>query len=145
MTMPGTPMVSAGAEFGLTGRNGEGSRIPMPWSRPQDRDAVTAETFRDLIALRRREPALTRGGLRWVYADADTLVFARETATQSLLVAARRAAGDPVTLTLGGPALGVYHASDLVPDGGRITLPGDGPSLRIWRLGGPAAASVANR
>jgi alpha-glucosidase len=145
MTMPGTPMVSAGAEFGLTGRNGEGSRIPMPWSRPQDRDEVTAETFRELIALRRSEPALTRGGLRWVYVDADTLVFARETATQSLLVAARRATGDPVTLALGAAAVGVYNALELVPDGGRITLPGEGPSLRIWRLGGPAAASVADR
>ncbi|MBX6751948.1 MAG: glycoside hydrolase family 13 protein [Micromonosporaceae bacterium] len=134
MTMPGTPMVSAGAEFGLTGRNGEGSRIPMPWDRPHHRDEVTAKVFRDLIALRRSEPALTHGGLRWLYVDADTLVFARETAEESLLVAARRSTGDPVQLAIGTPAQGVYDAEDLVPDGGRITLPGDGPSLRIWRL-----------
>lgn len=134
MTMPGTPMVSAGAEFGLTGRNGEGSRIPMPWDRPHHRDEVTAKVFRDLIALRRSEPALTRGGLRWLYVDADTLVFARETAEESLLVAARRSSGDPVELPIDAAAQGVYDAPDLVPAGGRIRLPGDGPSLRIWRL-----------
>jgi alpha-glucosidase len=134
MTMPGTPMVSAGAEFGLTGRNGEGSRIPMPWDRPHHRDEVTAKVFRDLIALRRSEPALTHGGLRWLYVDADTLVFARETAEESLLVAARRSSGEPVELAIGTAARGVYDAEDLVPVGGRITLPGDGPSVRIWRL-----------
>ncbi|MGW4797806.1 glycoside hydrolase family 13 protein, partial [Nonomuraea sp. NPDC004297] len=30
-TLPGTPMVFAGSEFGLTGVNGEHSRTPMPW------------------------------------------------------------------------------------------------------------------
>lgn len=134
MTMPGTPMVSAGAEFGLTGRNGEGSRTPMPWNRPHQRDEVTAKVFRDLIALRRSEPALTHGGMRWLHVDADTLVFARETAAESLLVAARRGNGAPVSLALGTAAHGVYDAPDLDPDGGRITLPGDGPSFRIWRL-----------
>ena len=42
-------------------------------------------------------------------------------------------------LPLHAPARGVYDAPDLVPDGGMITLPADGPSLRIWRLGGPEA------
>lgn len=135
MTMPGTPMICSGSEFGLTGRNGEYARTPMPWHRPQQRDEATTQAFRDLIALRRSEPALTRGGLRWLYADADTLVFARETAEQSLLVAARRASGKPVALPLRAPARGVYAAADLIPDAGMITLPADGPSLRIWRLG----------
>lgn len=137
MTMPGIPMVSAGSEFGLTGRTGEGSRTPMPWNRPHQRDEATAGAFRELIALRRSEPALIHGGLRWLYVDADTLVFTRETANQSLLVAARRTDGDPVTLAIDTRAQGVYEAPDLVPDGAVITLAGDGPSLRIWRLGGP--------
>jgi alpha-glucosidase len=139
LTMPGTPMICGGSEFGLTGRNGEHARTPMPWNRPAERDEVTAKVYRDLIALRRTEPALTRGGLRWLYADADTLVFARETARQSLLVAARRASGRPVTLPLRAPARGVYDAPDLVPESGAITLPADGPSLRVWRLGAAEA------
>jgi alpha-glucosidase len=134
MTLPGTPMISSGSEFGLTARNGEYARTPMPWNRPDDRDEATLSAYRELIGLRRTEPALRHGGLRWVYADADTLVFLRETADESLLVAARRASGEPVALTLGVPARGVYDAPDLVPDGGSITLPPDGPSLRIWRL-----------
>jgi alpha-glucosidase len=138
MTLPGTPMICGGSEFGLTGRTGEHARTPMPWNRPRHRDEVTARAFRDLVALRRSEPALTRGGLRWMYADADTLVFAREAAEQSLLVAARRANGRPVVLPLDTMARGVYGARDLHPNAGMITLPADGPSLRIWGLGGGA-------
>ena len=137
MTLPGTPMICSGSEFGLTGRNGEHARTPMPWNRPEDRDEATAKVYRDLIALRRREPALTRGGLRWLYADADTLVFVRETFEESLLVSARRTGGQPVALPLGAPAHGIFAAPDLEPDQGMLTLPADdGPSLRIWRLRG---------
>lgn len=135
MTLPGTPMICSGSEFGLTGRNGEYARTPMPWNRPDDRDEATLLAYRELIGLRRTEPALSHGGLRWVYADADTLLFLRETADQSLLVAARRASGAPVALSLDVPAHGVYDAPDLAPAGGTITVPADGPSLRIWRLG----------
>jgi alpha-glucosidase len=139
MTMPGTPMICSGSEFGLTGRNGERARTPMPWDRPQHRDEAMAKAFRDLVALRRSEPALTRGGMRWLYVDADTLVFTRETADESLLVAARREGGEPVALALHAPARGVYDAADLRPEDGTITLPADGPSVRIWRLTRPGA------
>ncbi len=135
MTLPGTPMICGGDEFGLTGRNGEHARTPMPWNRPDERDDVTEKTYRDLIALRRSESELREGGLRWLYADADTLVFLRETQEQSLLIAARRTSGEPVALPLHASAQGVYNATDLTADNGRITLPADGPSLRIWRLG----------
>jgi alpha-glucosidase len=125
-TLPGTPMVFAGSEFGLTGVNGEHSRTPMPWDRPADQDAATLDGYRALLGLRRSEPALRHGGLRWLHADADCLVFARETYEESLLVCARRAPGEP--LALGARATGVYGAAD-----GDV-LPGDGPSLRVWRL-----------
>jgi alpha-glucosidase len=134
MTLPGTPMISAGSEFGLSGRNGEDARTPMPWNRPDDRDEATLAGYRALAALRRREPALREGGLRWLYADADALVFTRETAGESLLVAARRADGDPVRLALDAVADGVHEADDLVPVSGVLTLPAGGPSLRVWRL-----------
>jgi alpha-glucosidase len=71
-----------------------------------------------------------------MYADADTLVFVRELAEQSLLVAARRASGRPVVLPLRTLARGLYEAADLQPADAMVTLPADGPSLRIWRLGG---------
>ncbi|MER5999654.1 glycoside hydrolase family 13 protein [Nonomuraea angiospora] len=125
-TLPGTPMVFAGSEFGLTGVNGEHSRTPMPWNRPADQDLPTLAAYRELFGLRRAEPALRHGGLRWLHADADCLVFARETYEESILVCVRRAPGAP--LRLGVHAHGLYNAED-----GDV-LPGDGPSVRLWRL-----------
>lgn len=136
MTMPGTPMISGGSEFGIGGRNGEHARVPMPWNRPDERDEHTHRAYRELIALRRSEPALTRGGLRWLFADADTLIFARETIEESLLVAARRGDGCPIQLPLGVPARGLLGAADLAPQDGVVTIPAGGPSVRIWRLSG---------
>ncbi|HEU4424816.1 MAG TPA: alpha-amylase family glycosyl hydrolase [Pilimelia sp.] len=136
MTLPGTPMVFAGDELGLTGDNGEASRTPMPWHRPESWDAGTLACYRELIGFRHREPALRHGGLRWAYADADALAFLRETAGESLLVLARRAPGQPVRLP-GLPAGdNVYGgAPPLRPDaGGAVVLPADGPTFQAWRL-----------
>jgi alpha-glucosidase len=134
-TMPGTPMICGGSEWGLTGNNGEHSRTPMPWRRPADRDDATFSAYQALLGLRAAEPALRRGGLRWAHVGDDALVFLRETADDALLVAAVRAGSDPIELPLGVPLTPVYEAGDLTPADGTVTLPGDGPALRIWRLG----------
>ncbi|MGK5738272.1 glycoside hydrolase family 13 protein [Micromonospora sp. URMC 103] len=135
-TMPGTPMIFAGDELGLTGDNGEDSRTPMPWHRPERWDRGTFAAYRSLIALRRAEPALRHGGLRRLHHDPDTLVFARESPDGAVLVLARRAAARPVRLTGLPAAENVYGgAPGLRPDaGGRVTLPGDGPTFQVWRL-----------
>lgn len=134
-TMPGTPMVFAGDELGLTGTNGEGSRTPMPWHRPESWDMRTFGTYRSLLALRRAEPALRHGGLRWLHVDADTLVYAREAVDGTALVLARRAPGTPVRLTGLPAADNVYGgAPALRPDtDGALTLPADGPTFQVWR------------
>ena len=125
-TLPGTPMVFAGSEFGLTGVNGEHSRTPMPWNRPADQDLATLAGYRSLLGLRRAEPALRHGGLRRLHADADCLVFARETEEETLVVAARRAPGEP--LRVGVRMEGVHDAAD------GEEIPGDAPSLSVWRV-----------
>ena len=61
-TMPGTPMVFAGDECGLTGVNGEDSRRPMPWDRPDTWDAATHERYRALL---RAAGRATRAAPRW--------------------------------------------------------------------------------
>jgi alpha-glucosidase len=94
-TLPGTPMLFAGSEFGLTAINGEHARTPMPWNRPSDRDGATFEAYRALFRLRAREHALRHGGLRWLHADADSLVFLRESAESSIVVSAWRAGSEP--------------------------------------------------
>ncbi|MDG4791875.1 glycoside hydrolase family 13 protein [Micromonospora sp. WMMD1102] len=140
-TLPGTPMIFAGDELGLTGRNGEDSRTPMPWRRPESWDGETFERYRALVGLRRSVPALRHGGLRWAYADADSLVFLRESPTESVLVLARRASGEPVRLAgfaeAGSEAANLHGGAPALrpdPDGG-LTLPGDGPTFQVWRLG----------
>lgn len=94
-TLPGTPMLFAGSEFGLTAVTGEHARTPMPWNRPSDQDGATLAAYRDLFGLRAAQAALRHGGLRWVHADADSLVFLRETAADSIVVSAWRAGSAP--------------------------------------------------
>ncbi|MBT8225415.1 MAG: glycoside hydrolase family 13 protein [Dactylosporangium sp.] len=146
MTYPGTPMVFAGDELGLTGSTGEGSRTPMPWRRRSTWDRRTLADYRRLIALRQDHPALRDGGLRWVYVGDDALAFLRENREETLLVFARRASGDPVALrgvpTAPGAARNsalaagenLYGGADLSALDGTLLLPGDGPTFQVWRL-----------
>lgn len=133
-TLPGTPMVFAGDELGLRGVNGEDSRTPMPWHRPERWDRRTLRYYQDLVALRRALPALRHGGLRWLHAEADALVYARETPREAVLVLARRAPGEPLRLRWPAAANVYGGADDLAPDAdGSVTLPGDGPGVQVWR------------
>lgn len=107
-TLPGIPVVFAGDEFGLTGVDGEHSRTPIPWDSVDDA-APTISLYTQLIHLRTSHPALNGGGIRWLYAGDDVLVFVRESEEESVLVVAARdgfdvilpphaVAGMPVTL-----------------------------------------------
>jgi glycosidase len=104
----------------------------------RDAEAVlaTMAAYRSLIALRRAEPALRHGGLRWLHHDPDTLVFLREAPAGSVLVLARRAPGTPVRLTGLPAADNVYGGACALRPGpdGVSTLPGDGPTFQAWRL-----------
>lgn len=134
LTLPGTPMIFAGDELGLHGVNGEDSRTPMPWHRPETWDRRTFGYYRELVALRHRTPSLRHGGLRWLHAEADALVFARETPTETVLVLARRASGEPLRLRWPAAANVYGGAADLEPDAdGLVALPGDGPGFQVWR------------
>jgi alpha-glucosidase len=116
MTLPGVPMVFAGDELGLEGEWGEDARRPMPWGEPSD--AVFLDAFRDLIRLRRTEPALALGGIRFVHVERDTIAFLRETHDERLLCVASRLPIDEVP----GPftALEPLYES---------------PQFQIWRIG----------
>jgi alpha-glucosidase len=98
LTMPGVPMIFAGDEIGLEGVLGEDSRRPMPWDRRDTWDHATLATYSALTAVRREQPALRDGGLRWVHVDDDTICYLREHADGSVLVVARRAAGPAIDL-----------------------------------------------
>jgi alpha-glucosidase len=145
MTYPGTPMVFAGDEGGLTGRTGEHGRVPMPWGQIDagggpDWDAATFETYRRLIAVRRSSRALREGGLRWAVVHDDAVAYLRETADERVLVLVARApwpgADLPRHLLVGHEAEVLYGSDDLVVGTGLLHLPGDGPGVAIWRLAG---------
>lgn len=130
MTLPGTPMIFAGDEFGLTGWVGEQARTPMPWNRPDDRDEATLSAYQSMVALRNAHPELRRGGLRWAYAGADALAFLREGHGGTLLVLARRAGGEAIDLGLPEGA-NLYGGKALT--GGCLPASG-GPDFQVWRL-----------
>ncbi|WP_229072379.1 glycoside hydrolase family 13 protein [Actinoplanes sp. DH11] len=139
LTLPGTPMIFAGDELGLAGVNGEHSRTPMPWADPDGWDMRTLARYRALARLRTRTPALRDGGLRWLHAAGDVLVFLRETAADTVLVAARRSAGLPVRVTgLVPHAWGdnLYGGAEPVKAGadGSIDIDGDGPTFQVWSV-----------
>jgi alpha-glucosidase len=137
MTLPGTPMVFAGDEIGMTGRWGEDGRRPMPWHRPETWDTATLASYRELVALRRATPALRHGGLRWAYVGDDALVAVRETADQSVVVLVRRAAGEPVRVAGLPAADNVLGGAPALRPGvdGTVELPGDGPDVQVWLRG----------
>lgn len=157
-TLPGVPVLFAGDEFGLTGDNGEFSRTPMPWDRPDRVRHDLRGLYAALSGLRRDQPALTAGGVRWLYADGDVLAFIRETAEATVLVAVTRADADAgfdrTLLTAaqwkglaGPPALVVGElafddAGGLAPGGlardAQPRLRSAGPAAAVWVLPGVA-------
>jgi alpha-glucosidase len=137
-TYLGTPMIFAGDEIGLEGTNGEDSRRPMPWNRPEAWDHETMDAYRDLIAVRREHEALRRGGLRWVIETDDAIGYLRETKDQRILVVVARSVWPGALLPASWAPTGtldtLYGSIDLTVGGGAILVPGDGPAAGIWRL-----------
>ncbi len=140
MTYPGTPMVWAGDEVGLEGVNGEQGRAPFPWDSPDDWEQDTLRVFRELAQLRRTESTLQVGGLRWLFADEDRIVFLRETAEQAALVCLARGSGSAITLPTsalgchdGASWQSLYGSGAISSAGGICTIPGSGPAVHILR------------
>jgi alpha-glucosidase len=141
-TFPGIPVVWAGDEFGLDGFNGENSRTPLPWNNERPHDTAMIETYAQLAAIRKTNPALVEGGMRFLYASKEAIVFIREHKKQSVLVAATRGKDDEIKFD----AASVFGAEQAVNlfGGGKlkvgkkyIHLPGDKMAINIWSL--PAA------
>jgi alpha-glucosidase len=138
VTMPGIPVIFAGDEFGLVGDDGEHSRTPMPWTE-MDAAADRISLYSTLIGLRREHPVLNTGGVRWLHASDDVLVYVRESAEECILLVAARddyalslpansIAGDASRLF--GPGVAQYDATV------GLVLHGDGPSFTAWHLPG---------
>lgn len=141
MAFPGVPMVWMGDELGLEGATGEDGRRTMPWGRPADWDTDTLAAYRRLITLRRSTPALRSGSLRWLYCDADRVVFLRESPQESVIVLLARASGDSIRIPLAALDAGaplelepLYSRSAVMIGASALALPGDGPGAAMWRF-----------
>ena len=142
-TMPGIPVIWAGDEFGLEGWNGEASRTPIPWNGERAAHPELIEVYAELAKLRKDNPALVTGSLRFVLAEKELVAFTREGKLGRLLVVATRGKAAGVQLATDGvPGIGeavrIYGQGKLKP-GKRVTHI-DSPklSLTVWRL--PARA-----
>lgn len=138
LTLPSIPMLTYGDEIGMEGAFGEDGRRPMPWDE-QHWDTRILAVYTGLIAARRASPALREGGLRWVHADGDAIVFLREEEGETALVHVARAAHEPLTIdarhlagirdgrSAYGPAPKVGKAT--------VTLTATEPGVRVftWR------------
>jgi len=75
LTYPGAPLVYYGDEVGMGTRGDTEYRAPMVWDEAKQ-DAETLAYHKRLIALRRAQPALRRGGYVTLLADALSGVYA---------------------------------------------------------------------
>lgn len=134
MTLPGTPVVFAGDEFGLRGTHGEDSRTPLPW----DTEPRLADSYGVLARLRRTADPLVRGGLRWLHSNDESMIFIRETDEEALLILASR--GDTVVHL---PHTAVGHVTEAAVCFGEavaesladaVQISSRGPSFAIWRV-----------
>jgi glycosidase len=130
-TMPGLPMLWAGDEIGQEGVNGEDARRPIPWNEPERWDMERFAINQALFTARAENPALRRGGLRWLAVQDDSITFLRESPQQTVLVHAARGPHRPVqvpTAILGSHLTGLAETGDLHPDASNnYTLPSWGP------------------
>ena len=137
--LPGVPMVFAGDEIGATGRWGEDSRTPFPWSDPDAWDMQTLAAYRSLLGVRRRSPALAMGGLRWLHVGTDALAFVREHPEESVLVVAARNQAEPVRIPLSDLSGRMIHhlfgfEAEVVAEQVVIDVPSAGAG--VWRVEG---------
>lgn len=120
-TFPGTPTVFYGDEAGMEGFEDPFNRGPYPWG---GEDPELLSWFRKLGRLRREQPALRSGGLRWLYASGPLLAFARESEDGGLTTLVNASAYS-CPLSLPWPETA---AADLLT--GRLFLP-EGAALKL--------------
>ncbi|MDO4900077.1 alpha-amylase family glycosyl hydrolase [Actinomyces sp.] len=158
-TAPGVPTVFSGDELGATGRTGEHSRTTIPWTSPPGAapsnepgpvgawgpvDRVTLDRYRLLGRLRGELPALRRGGMRWVHAEGDLVVWLRTHPEGDVLVALARTGGTIVDLPLAAlPAEAVDAVKTM--DGIDITVVGEQGGHLTITANGPGSAIVTLR
>ncbi len=110
-TYPGIPSVYYGDEVGVQGMRDPDCRRCMNWNTDTWNHDLF-EWYRALIHLRTSAPALIHGGYQLLFTGKDTLAYMRETADDSIIIAAQRADDGVETISL--------QNTD-IPDGAHFT------------------------
>jgi cyclomaltodextrinase / maltogenic alpha-amylase / neopullulanase len=140
-TFPGAPSVYYGDEIGLTGALPDHwARKPFPWDHADRWDAAALRFHKEVIALRRSQPALRTGDYVPLCADEDVYAFRRSLGGTSLVVAINAGDGPRVVelshqgLAERGPlrtlfATGGEVSAGTTPRGIRLSLPARGGAV----------------
>jgi alpha-glucosidase len=86
------PSIFAGDEIGLEGSWGEDGRRTINWEDRSQWDHAFLAQVRTLVSIRKSNDALVNGGLRWIAAEKDFILYLRESKKQSVLVFVSRTA-----------------------------------------------------
>ena len=128
LTWPGTPCIYYGDEVGLEGGRDPENRRGMEWDEAAWNRGLL-DRYRRLVALRRRDEVLARGGVQVLHAVGDVFAFARILGADARVVVLNRADARR-TITLDLSPLGWFEGAiaDLLtdiafaPTGGRLTV-----------------------
>jgi alpha-glucosidase len=97
MAFPGTPCIYYGTEIGLDGGHDPYNRRCMPWDDSTWDKDLYAYTQK-LITWRKQSDVVQNGGFQILYAEGDSIAFARYTQNATLIAIGNR--GDATTLKL---------------------------------------------
>lgn len=141
-TLPGIPVIFAGDEFGLDGTNGENSRTPIPWNDERPNDKSMISVYSTLAKIRKDNPVLVDGAVRWLYASDEAVVFVREDDSATILVCATRFEDPNIKIPMDAitdpdQAVNLFGGSEIKVISSSLLLPGKPLSVNIWRLPAP--------
>ncbi len=123
VAFPGAPAIYYGDEVGVEGGEDPDCRRTFPWDEQKwDRDLLDA--FRTLVRLRREEPVLRRGGVRWADAHGRSLLLVRDLPPAEVAFALNAGEEETVVdLPMGGRWTDLLTAERVA---GKVGVPGMG-------------------
>lgn len=128
LTVPGTPSVYYGSEWGVRGRRSADSdrQLRPAFAELVPEQPALADAIRRLARLRAEQPALRHGSYRQLHVAHEQLAFARTTADQEVVVAVN-AATDWARVPLGeagrGPFRDLMTGEVVAADGEGLPVP----------------------
>jgi alpha-glucosidase len=134
LTYPGVPSIFAGDEIGLEGSWGEDGRRTINWQDRSGWDHAFMDQVRQLISIRKSNDALVNGGLRWVAAEKDFILYLRESKEQSILVFVSRKG---VKATIDLSSLGLQVTKTLyghIVSGSKFAVKSKNATQAIWEV-----------